>query len=202
MITVKVEDNQLKIYLEKFSPGILKALENELKVQSQLMTDFLATRYLTGGTTADRLGVRTGHLRRSAQPMQIEVNNDSVRGGTGVGEGIPYARTHVKFGGGSTTINMKGKLLTIPLGPARTGAGASKRASAMSYGKMLFPITSKAGNKLLVAKNGKGNIIPYFVLKESVRIPVRVDPNWVLVGRKNAIVSGIQTAISAAMLKG
>lgn len=77
----------------------------------------------------------------------------------------------------------KGKMLAIPLAPAKTRGGrglASGRAAAgtgsAGFARTgpcdrpdLFPIRSKRGNLLLVKRKG-GSIVPWYVLKRSVNI--------------------------------
>lgn len=65
----------------------------------------------------------------------------------------------------------KGKMLAIPLGPAKTKAGFARGGPCDDPD--LFMIKSKKGNLLLVKKTGKGpkaGITPYFLLKRSVTI--------------------------------
>lgn len=201
MISVKVDSSKISIYLDKLTPAIMRAIEGEIRVQSQGLVDFMKTDYLTGGTSASKLAVRTGHLRRSVALIPTIKSEDKVMGGMGVGEGIPYAKVHINDFGKVTTISAKGKLLTIPMGPARTAGGASSRANAESWGRGkggLFAWKSPTGKQYLVKAQGK-KIIPYFALVRSVQVKARVDPSLVLKAREQKIVSGVKAAISSVM---
>lgn len=137
------------------------------------MTNHVVSKHLTGGTTGDRLGVRSGRLRSSTHAMKTKVENGSVSGGTEVG--VRYASTHIGPKGKKTTIRpRRAKFLTIPLPPALTGAGRMKYNSARNYPNLRI-IKSKAGN-LLLAQTGGGQVTPFFVLKSRVDIMTRVHP--------------------------
>lgn len=204
MISVKLESNKLNVYLDKLTPNIMRAIESEIKVQSQGLVDFMKMNYLRGGPSESKLSVRTGLLWKSASVIQTTKSENKVVGGMGVGSGVPYAKVHVNDYGKITTITAKGKMLTIPLGPARTGAGASKRANAESWGRGkggLFPWKSKTtGKSYLVKAEGK-KIIPYFALVRSVNVRARVDPGMILKIRQRKIVAGVEQAITKAMMK-
>lgn len=143
---------------------------------SVVMTSHIISRHLTGGTTNDRVGVRSSRMRSSTRPMKTKIENGSVSGGTEVG--VKYASTHIGPKGKRTTIRpVRSKFLTIPLPPALTGAGRMKYNSARNYPNLRF-IKSKAGN-LLLAQINNGGITPFFVLKDRVDIMTRIHPEVV-----------------------
>ena len=216
MISVKVDTGKINVYLDQLTPKIMRAIENEISVQSRGLKDFMVTNYLKGGPSESKLAVRTGLLWKSANILPIAKSNDSVIGGTGIGSGVPYAKVHINDYGKITTITAKGKMLTIPLGPARTGGGASKRAGAESWGRGstvgfksggsgqggLFAWKSKSsGRSFLVKKHGK-RLIPYFALVRTVKVRARVDPSAILKIRERKIAVGIENAILKAALNG
>lgn len=204
MISVKVDTGKINVYLDQLTPKIMRAIENEISVQSRGLKDFMVTNYLKGGPSESKLAVRTGLLWKSANVLPIAKSNDSISSGVVTGQGVPYAKVHINDYGKITTITAKGKMLTIPLGPARTGGGASKRAGAESWGRGeggLFPWKSKSsGRSFLVKKQGK-KLIPYFALVKTVRVRARVDPSGILRIRERKIVVGIEEAIMKAVSK-
>jgi hypothetical protein len=204
MIDVKVDTDKLTIYLEKITPMIMTAIRGEIDVQASLLTDHIRLTKLSGPSTSSSVARRTGTLARSLKSIRSSVSDNKVSGGIQVGSGIPYAGIHIKSGLGSTTIQSKGKLLAIPVGPALTKGGNVRKPGPRAY-PGLFPITSKSGNKLLVmkgttgkGKNKTGTLIPYFILKNSVTIPARVDPQEVLNSRVGNIIEGLKRAIAIA----
>lgn len=204
MISVKLDSDKLNVYLDKLTPQIMRAIEGEIKVQSQGLLDFMKTNYLRGGPSESKLAVRTGLLWKSASLLPVMKSEDRIMGGTEVGSGVPYAKVHINDYGKITTITAKGKYLTIPLGPARTAGGASRQANAMSYGSGkggLFPWKSKTTNKMYLVKSEGKKIIPYFALVKSVKIRARVDPVGILKIRERKIVAGIEETIMKAVLK-
>lgn len=116
-----------------------------------------------------RLRVRTGRLRSSIRgfvrggdetaPLEIGVQAGGQRG-------IPYAAIQ-ELGG---EIRPKqSRYLAIPLQAARTAAGVGRFASPRDV-PGLFTFRSGAGNLIMAVKDGKGGLIPMFVLKARVRI--------------------------------
>lgn len=198
MIDIKVDDGQLKIYLDKFNSRVLDAIKKEIGIQSLLLKDYVVVNHLRGGTSADKLGVRTGLLWKSAHVLEPKYAGEGIEGGMGVGGGVPYAKVHINKSGVSTTIRSKGKLLTIPVGPANTKGGASRRAGARSWPDLFF-VKSRQGNKLLVKKGAGDNLIPYFVLKDSVTIKSRVHPELILQKMAPKIIEGIKTAVERVL---
>ena len=137
------------------------------------MTSHIVSRHLTGGTTGDRVGVRSSRMRSSTRAIKTKVENGSVSGGTEIG--VKYASVHVGPKGKTTKIRPKrSKFLTIPLPAALTGAGRMKYNSARNYPNLKF-IKSKAGNLLLAQVSG-GQITPFCVLKDRVEIKARIHP--------------------------
>lgn len=140
------------------------------------MTNHVVSKHLTGGTTGDRLGVRSGRLRSATHAMKTKIENGSVSGGTEVG--VRYASTHIGPKGKKTTIRpKKSNWLTIPLPAALTGAGRMKYDSARNYPNLRF-IPTRSGSPIL-AQVGDGQVIPFFVLKKRVDIMTRVHPEVV-----------------------
>lgn len=132
-----------------------------LAVQETMKTakEEIQGRFSAGGVTGPTALVsRTGQLEKS-------LKTDVVRKGN-VLEGMVssdeiYAAIQEKGG----TI-MGAPRLAVPLPPAKDGRGV---AMSPRFYEGLFPITSRKGNKLLVKREGD-NLVPMFVLKESVTL--------------------------------
>jgi hypothetical protein len=143
---------------------------------------FAKTTYLTGGTTADRLAVRSGLLRASfgfelqGQGAQIGARIGYILPQVSGGGGDPliYARIHEGWpdGRASTTIRpVSAQYLAIPLDAAKTPAGVP-RGPPRGFSDT-FVRLSKRGNLLIFQKVGKGAIVPLFLLRKEVIIPAR-----------------------------
>lgn len=173
MIEVHTEGIQrISVYLERLDEKIWRAAKAVVARQSKAMTKYVIARHLTGGTSKDRLAVRTGHLRRTTKAKPVKEEKGAIVGGTSFG--AKYARVHVGPRGKKTTITPKrAKYLAIPLAAAKTPAGVARG------GPRDFPDTfvfrSKAGN-LIIGQRRRDRVVPLFVLKKRVTIPTRVHP--------------------------
>jgi hypothetical protein len=150
---------------------------------------------MTGGTTEDRLAVRTGRLRASVLPIKAEIKGNTIEGGVSIG--TVYARVHVGPAGQTTVIKPKmAKYLTIPLLAAKAGRGGQGPGKGTARGGPwgeTFVAKSRAGNLIIFGrlKVTKGprvgqlrqNIVPLFLLKKQVTIKARIHPeeliSWV-----------------------
>ena len=124
--------------------------------------------------TSGGLNARTGRLRASIQAGVHEQPGHTemfLRAGGNVkgGAQVKYARIH-EYGGIVTPKNSK--YLTIPVGPALTGAGVN-RISARDVPGLTF--ARSAGGKLMLGKSkGKrGEFEVWYLLRTSVKIPPR-----------------------------
>lgn len=137
---------------------------------------FARTRYLSGGTTADRLAVRTGALYRSFA-AQVQRSSTGVTANLGYLNASPevlaYARVHEGWpdNRSQTVIRPRnGQYLTIPLRAANISSGArAPRARDFSH---TFVQRSRRGNLLIFQRQGR-DIVPLFVLKTEVIVPAR-----------------------------
>lgn len=110
------------------------------------------------------LKTHTGQLRRSiaGRASVLGTIAQSIIGSGIFGrKAVKYARIHEK---GGKIRAKKAKMLTIPL-PGIKGVAANYPNA--------FIIKSKAGNVLLVERNGTAGLKPLFVLKKEVDIPAR-----------------------------
>lgn len=128
------------------------------------------TRYLTGGTTSDRLAARTGRLR-SSFAYTLSQQGTTTYGRLGylnnppswasVHEGAPDGRT-------STTIRpRRAQYLAIPLTDEARQVGSPRQ-----YPEALFARRSRRGNLLLFQRQGN-TITPIYLLASEVVIPAR-----------------------------
>lgn len=151
--------------------GSAKVLSAELKSFLDTVAEALALRHggaWPGGTTKDTLSKRSGDLVDSIiKSVQVTGNTFGEIVGH-IGAGGIYASIQ-EYGG---TITAKGKLLTVPLPAALNPNGTPIKKSARDWDNT-FVARSKKGNLLIFQKVGT-QIIPLYVLKESVTIPPRL----------------------------
>jgi len=154
------------------------------------------SRHLTGGTGVDRLARRTGSLARSTRALKARIQGTKVTGG--IAFGTRYAKVHIGPSGTKFRITPKTRqFLAIPLRAAKTAAGVPR-------GRPLDPIwgpTFIAKGVIFGYSGGTKATqgtkpIPLFVLKRSVLIPRRVDPQKHLLGWvKPAFMADLSKAI-------
>lgn len=120
------------------------------------------------GTTGTSLSRRSGNLISTIRGS-VKVYGKSIDDIGGSISAPFYARTHEN---GATIRPKKAKYLTIPLPAALNANGTPKKRRARDW-QNTFIMKSKAGNLLIVQRNGK-DIVPLYVLKTSVKIPRRL----------------------------
>lgn len=158
------------------SNGVLTKLPPVLKTELRNYLDSVALALQQrhgnpwpGGTTASTLSRRSGKLIASI-PESVRVYGGSLGDIEGlIGSAEPYARIQET---GGTIYPVKAQWLTVPLPAALNSDGTPKKATAREWDNT-FIIKSKAGNLIIVQKNG-ADLIPLYVLKKSVTIPPRM----------------------------
>jgi len=166
--------------------GVLRFLENDnqrrklfektLAQAGVEYANYTKKLYLTRGHP---LHVRTGRLRNSFGDKNSPYgvwryeNTDPYSAAVFVGTSVKYAA--ILNYGGDIYPKKAGGALAIPIGDALTPSGAPRffwrtRGDIPKQYPELFPIKSKRGNTILVAKQGK-QLRPYFVLVKHVKIP-------------------------------
>lgn len=193
--TIKTEgvDGKLNLLCQRLSPVSLPlAIGKEMDSISANLTHYVRTRHLEGGTSSDRLRTRSRNLYNSAVPLPTTISGDVVVGGTSIGKDLAYTRVHIG-NGTSTVIRAKGKSLTIPLGPALDSRGLAVKPASQYTNLKLIP---KNGYALLAEVFPDGKILPYFLLKRQVTVPMRVHPEDILRENAPVIVSQLDTAIN------
>lgn len=155
-VTKKLKDAE-----KKLPQALMRAMEDTLGIiETQAKMNVT-----TGGVSG--LHVRTGHLRRSITHEGPKKQGNRIIGK--IGATAPYAPVH-EFG--ATITPKKTKFLAIPLGPAKTAAGAARAPGPRHYSNT-FIRKSKAGKLIIFQKLGKKRIIPLFVLVKRVVVPKR-----------------------------
>ncbi len=185
MAESKIEGTEKVLQTLKDIPDkVLKRARQIIDVNSRVLQRYVRTEKLTGGTTSDRLKVRSGKLRASALPIKAEIMEDRVEGG--VSFGTQYARVHIGPKGQETIIRPKNaKFLAIPLPAAMTGAGVSRGSPRQGpWGESFVKETDGkliVFGKMQISKGKRSGelrnqIVPLFLLLKSVKIKARVHP--------------------------
>jgi len=171
---------------------------------------YARTQFLTGGTTAERLAVRTGRLR-AAFGAQVTGQGWQIQGRLGyivpqqVGrdgaDPLIYARVHEGWptNRGSTTIRPRSaRYLTVPLEAAKTAAGVA-RGRARDFDET-FVRRSRAGHLIIFQRQGDGQISPLFLLLPEVTIPARPALRPTVAYIRPLIVEDLAQALPGAIL--
>ena len=163
--------------LDKLVSQLAFKVKGVVEKHSKSLWAHTVTRHLAGGTSADRLARRSGTLARSTRPLTVSMEGSKIMGG--IGFSAPYAEVHIGPAGSKVTIRPKNKqFLAIPLPAAKTAAGVARGGprdgiwgpTFISKG-IIFGYSG--GTKGTQSKKP----IPLFVLKRSVVVPRRVDPD-------------------------
>jgi len=197
-VEFEYDGQRFRTFVKNFDKQIRKTLLDEMNRQSELQTTHIIRRHLTGGTSKDKLGVRSGQLRRTTRKIKAVMGNTEISGGTKFG--VEYARVHIGRKGRVTTIRGK-PWLKIPLDAAKTPAGNIKsRFSGKGKTPGTFIRKSKAGNLIIFGTRGK-KLIPLFVLKESVKIKTRVHPEVIHKLRRPGVLKDFGKVIDSVIDK-
>lgn len=196
--------------LDEMQQRLAKASAQLPALYTRIFTDQLTqavqyarTRYLSGGTTVDRLAQRTGGM---TQAFTSDVTQDG-QGATGrIGylyRTPPGASVHEGFDGRtSTTIRPRtAKMLAIPI-PGMAGELPGGPAGGPRTIQNSFIARSRAGNLIIFERTASG-IQPRYLLRTSVTVPARpaLRPTMVLyVPRiRDAVVHGVQQLLDGGL---
>ena len=197
---IEIETKQIRNYFTKTRSNVLVALQREMTAQSRAMHRFVTIQYLRGGTTPNRLRMRSGNLIRTTIPMKTRIVGSMLEGG--IQFGAEYAPVHVGTEGQITKISSKiGKMLAIPIGAMVNKSGVSRMVggSIRTQYPFLTLIKSKKGNLILADVRKKGKIIPYFVLKSQVAVKTRVFPKTIIQLFAPEVKRGFEEVIKTAI---
>jgi hypothetical protein len=198
----KIDGGEAAVKAIRMVPArVFKEAKRIIAAEGVFLAGQVRKRWLTGGTSATQLAVRTGNLRSQCKALQLTETANSIEGG--IGFGTSYAAAHIGPEGQVTTIRpMRGKWLTIPLDAAKTKAGVARGSARSGMWGETFIAKSKQGNLILfgkkVAQKGKhagearGNVVPLFLLVKQVKIRARVHPETILAFERPHIVSAFQ----------
>ena len=88
MVESKIEGvEELKIKLSKLPEGLRRRAVVIINKNALELQKYIRTERLSGGTTADRLAVRSGNLRASIGLLKTQMTEDGVEGGVSLGGG-------------------------------------------------------------------------------------------------------------------
>lgn len=144
------------------------------EVSTNLVT-YIQTKFMSGQGQIG-VGTRTGKLKSSVTPIKGTVRGGRVYGGISIGE--DYAITHFGDAFAYTQIVPKrAKMIAVPLSSNRkvmSSTGILKYETGKSI-RTQFPYLRVARLKrdALFLVDTKG--VPYFVLKNKVNVPQRID---------------------------
>lgn len=168
-LTLSINDKQfedIKKVFNKIDPTRQDSVAKTMMTKVGLLME----RSLKGNLSGRILKRRTGYLAGS---ITSNVKNSEGNWKTTVGSGVRTGKRAVYANilekGGTIKPN-KSKFLAIPLRAALTGAGAPRKSGPRQWANT-FVRRSHGGNLIIFQANGKGKIIPLYVLKKSVRIP-------------------------------
>lgn len=141
-----------------------------LAVESVKLQKRIQSKHLGGSrTTNTRLRGRSGRLQKSVVVIQPR-----TRGNTSTSEvriQSPYASVHFGRKGETTVIRPKSaRALAIPTKFAQDANGVALGPTDSSKFKNTFVANGK-----IFGQVGSGEFVPLFVLKNQVRVPVRID---------------------------
>jgi len=144
---------------------IPQSLDAVMRTQLTQAVSYARARYLSGGTTVDRLAVRTGGVRAAFQ-SRVSRQGPIVYGRIGYfsDDAPAWVGVHEY---GATIRPRRARYLAIPLTEEARRVGSPR-----AYPSPLFSARSRRGNLLLFRREGRA-IVPVYLLRDSVTIPAR-----------------------------
>jgi len=179
-----------KFSFELTPSGLAKqrAMRNIMQANKRQMQSWLTMTHRLAKRSASQMQKSDRHTSQMQNNIADDIidTNDGFYGivGTGVKgtQTVKYARKQ-DVGG---KIVAKGKYLTIPF-PGVKGTARSQP------GKTFF-FKSRAGNLILARTQGKGKLVPLFLLKKSVTIPASRWFTKVIDARRNLLTEMLKPA--------
>jgi hypothetical protein len=185
-----MEDNEISMDsepLKRYGKNMVKYIKGRLRdlvggSMIDLQRDIRTNRFIAydGGRHDNLIMRRSGHLSNSIRPTRIEEPEDGVFT-SGLQVGKVYGKVLIGRRGKSTVITPKNsQFLAIPLPAALGNHGVPKGRprdkslwgntfirKGIIFGQPLYVKGQKQGQS-------KGMVVPLFVLKRSVTIPVKI----------------------------
>lgn len=172
----------LRAYMGKAVRDVVNMTSAALR--THIVQDLFQSYSMIGPKNKGVLNSRSGELKRRVTSQPATVEGDDVRGYVGVG--TKYGKVHFgKTGQVFHIVPKTAKMLAIPLPGAMDSNGTARGSprDAAIFGQT-FIARSKAGNLIIFGKlnyvrgkkagQAKGALMPLFVLKNSVDVPVTV----------------------------
>lgn len=149
---------ELRARLAKMPQDVLAGTRRAMKMVLGQGVRYATQNFLTGGTTATRLGTRTKHLKQSVK-FRLDVSQFKVDGEFGSYD-TTYAQTHEE----GRTITAKNGKLWIPIGKNRRPDGLPKLTpkAAMSI------LTGTGKRALRIFRSRNGNMVAFLPKEEYV----------------------------------
>lgn len=177
--------NAKKWLLSYMSKAVKDAVNlTTLGLRNHIIQDLFQSSLMIGPKNSGVLSSRSGELKKSVQSEPATVEGDDVKGAVSIG--TVYARMHFGPSGPPTHVTpVNAKMLAIPL-PAAMDAHGTVKGNPRDAGifGQTFIAKSKAGNLILFGKlnyvkgikagQAKTEVLPLFILKESVDVPVTI----------------------------
>ncbi len=185
--------------LKQIEAGLVAKALKALNATNQKIKAKLLREQLAGPTSDTTLSKRTGNLGRSVDTDPAKVEGTVVS--ATLHAGMVYARVHFGPRGSEVKIvPINARMLAIPLAAAKTGAGVARAGPTSTIWGPTKCFKSKAGNLIIwgyqtgraamgtkTAQKGiarqaaqgtlsQEQLVPLFVLKESVVVKRRIDP--------------------------
>lgn len=146
-------DKDVMDALDKIPPELReKGLKKGLYYIGVDLTRYIQQTHLCGGTTVDKLAVRTGQLMRTSRPIPPTVDKEDVTGGTVFG--VDYAWVHIGEKGQVTIIR-------APTHAKYTKGGAP--STPQTIGSRVIEIQTRIHPEEIFIKR-KANIIDTMIL--------------------------------------
>lgn len=200
MAEVTIDTKAANQAIMKVQPVVMQEIRRIFSAEAAEMAGYIKSEYMTGGTTASKLKVRTGKLRASVRSLKNRVVGTTISGGVGIG--TVYGRVHIGPSGQETVIKPKQKkYLTIPLPAALTKAGVTKGSAMSGVWGETFVAKTKKGNLIIFGQylfqKGKkagqaaGKLVPLFLLRKEVTVPARIHPEDIIEWEKPKMVQAL-----------
>ena len=176
------------------SPTVV--MEEVLKSNLRADLNYIRNR-LSGPTSSGYVSTRTGALLKGTRLEVTRTEKGNVTGRIFIGEGAPYTGLHI--GTGSPGVFMtKKKMFTIPFSWNQNKDGSWKAPfipGQLYSMKGLFRGSAERNLKedTLYYKIGK-KIKPVFKLKDSIKLPQRVNLDEIMEGRLDVLMGALTEA--------
>jgi hypothetical protein len=204
----------------RYTKNAWSLLQKTLKSEARFLADYAKKQFFSAkypNSSTMMVAARTGALRRSIQPTEVTKSAQVISVGITIDK--YYAKTHLinnkrpNWKNGIYESNRTGGKLAVPLSnsPAMTAGGkyrGTRGAMGESYVRTDFPeakiipIMGKGGvytGKAYIGKQiDKKTFIPYFVLKKTVKVPKRVDPELILANNQVRLREAMNNALRQA----